>query len=219
MNDKLRRDVGLLWDYMKLHQSPGAAECLLVLGSRDDRVASYAAQLTQKFIYDHVVVSGGVAPHNEVARDWPEPTEAEHFAAIMRRDGCTQPIVLETNATNTGQNAKLSYALLRKLELPSPRTVQLLTKPYMERRANATFEAQWPDKNTTFRVCSPPFSFEEYCLNAAHAEKTVTIMVGDMQRIMSYPALGWQTAQDIPDEVYEAYQRLIEAGYTQRITN
>lgn len=62
MNDKLRRDVGLLWDYMKLHQSPGAAECLLVLGSRDDRVATYAAQLTQKFIYDHVVVSGGSRP-------------------------------------------------------------------------------------------------------------------------------------------------------------
>ena len=38
-------------------------------------------------------------------------------------------------------------------------------------------------------------------------------MVGDLQRIKLYPAKGFQIFQEIPDDVWQAYERLIELGY------
>lgn len=220
MHELIDQDIQTLWHYMQMHQPPDKADCLLVLGSIDDRVAVYAAGLAKQYHYWYVVVSGGDA-HNDdlLATNWPESTEAEHFAAIMQREGYTKPIMLETKALNTGQNATLSYELLHQLDTPIPLTIQLVTKPYMERRALATFQAQWPDKDATFRVCSPPLTFEDYCTNEEFKEKTINIMVGDMQRIMSYPARGWQTEQDVPGDVHAAYSRLVAAGFTQHIAH
>jgi hypothetical protein len=38
-------------------------------------------------------------------------------------------------------------------------------------------------------------------------------MVGDLQRIRVYPARGYQIAQEIPDEVWGAFEELVRAGY------
>jgi len=65
----------------------------------------------------------------------------------------------------------------------------------MERRALATFQAQWPDKETAFRVTSPGGSIEAYCNESQTYEEVVNIMIGDFQRIINYPAIGYQTEQ------------------------
>jgi hypothetical protein len=39
-------------------------------------------------------------------------------------------------------------------------------------------------------------------------------MVGDLQRILVYPSLGYQKATDVPPAVIEAYLALQAAGYT-----
>lgn len=98
-----------------------------------------------------------------------------------------------------------------------PLTFLLVTKTYMERRAIATFEAQWPDKDATFMVTSPPSSFEEYMKDPVTRDKTINIMVGDMHRILEYPSLGYQSHQQVPDDVHAAYSRLVAAGYTKRL--
>lgn len=38
-------------------------------------------------------------------------------------------------------------------------------------------------------------------------------MVGDLQRIKEYPAVGFQIPQDIPSDVWEAYEQLVALGY------
>jgi hypothetical protein len=45
------------------------------------------------------------------------------------------------------------------------------------------------------------------------ADDVVGIMVGDLQRIRLYPEKGFQIHQDIPDDVWRAYEELVEAGY------
>ena len=40
-----------------------------------------------------------------------------------------------------------------------------------------------------------------------------SLMVGDLQRIKLYPARGYQIAQEIPDEVWRAFEGLVRAGY------
>ncbi len=42
-------------------------------------------------------------------------------------------------------------------------------------------------------------------------------MVGDLQRIKEYPKLGFQIVQEIPDEVWNAYEKLVAAGYNKHL--
>ena len=44
-------------------------------------------------------------------------------------------------------------------------------------------------------------------------------MVGDLQRIRIYPEKGFQIPQDIPDEVWAAYERLVGWGFTRHLAS
>jgi hypothetical protein len=43
------------------------------------------------------------------------------------------------------------------------------------------------------------------------------MLVGDLQRIIEYPARGFAIAQEVPGTVTGAYRRLIAAGYDSRL--
>jgi hypothetical protein len=72
-----------------------------------------------------------------------------------------------------------------------------------------------PEKRVV--VTSPQASFDDYIAEYTHssltADDVVAIMLGDLQRIRVYPKLGYQIAQEIPDDVWEAYKQLVDAGY------
>ena len=38
-------------------------------------------------------------------------------------------------------------------------------------------------------------------------------MIGDLQRIRVYPERGYQIPQEIPDDVWAAFEALVAAGY------
>jgi hypothetical protein len=42
-------------------------------------------------------------------------------------------------------------------------------------------------------------------------------MVGDLQRIRVYAEKGYQIYQEIPDDVWAAYEELVRAGYNQHL--
>lgn len=207
-------DARTLWDYMQCQQPVADTNSMLVLGGRDDRVAIYAAELAARREYDLIIVSGGVAGHNPHLKSWKEPTEAAHFLQVMRDHGCAQEVILEEEAQNTGENAHFVHALLRRRNIAMPKTMQIVTKPYMERRALATFEAQWPEPSTSWFVTSPGGSLDEYVSHEHDYEETIQKLVGDLDRIIQYPALGFQSQQDVSDATIEAFERLKHAGYT-----
>lgn len=64
-----------------------------------------------------------------------------------------------------------------------------------------------------FTVTSPQMTFAEYPDQDNPRDLVISIMVGDLVRIREYPARGFQISQEIPDEVWEAGQRLIREGY------
>ena len=218
MKDGVDSDVQLLWNYMLINDAPLDADMLIVLGSRDDRVARYAAELADRYTYEHIVVSGGVAHgHDLLKTSWGEETEADHFLSVMRDAGYKGEVILERSAQNTGQNATHSYRLMADKRASVPRSIVIVTKPYMERRALATFEAQWPDTHVTFSVCSPHRTIEDYCNDDQPYGEVVNIMVGDFQRIMEYPKYGFQSKQRVPEDVFAAWRRLVDAGYDEHL--
>jgi uncharacterized SAM-binding protein YcdF (DUF218 family) len=127
-------------------------------------------------------------------------------------------ILVETRSTNTGENVQFTRRLLEERGL-DPESFILVQKPYMERRALATFKRYWPEKRAV--VTSPQFSFDEYLKNhsngALSEDEVVCIMVGDLQRIRLYPERGFQIPQEIPDEVWAAYEELVAAGYDKHL--
>jgi hypothetical protein len=96
-----------------------------------------------------------------------------------------------------------------------PRKAIAVQKPYMERRTLATFHQRWPQLDV--RVTSPQIPFEDYPNEHISREDVIHIMVGDFQRLMVYARKGWSTPQEIPDDVMDAYQDLVAAGYTARM--
>ena len=95
----------------------------------------------------------------------------------------------------------------------------LVQKPYMERRSYATFHKVWPGKDVI--VTSPQVGFDEYLSkysnDALSAEDVIAIMAGDLQRIRLYPAKGFQIEQEIPADVWAAFEELVSLGYDDRL--
>jgi hypothetical protein len=67
-------------------------------------------------------------------------------------------------------------------------------------------------------ICaSEPLTFDEYVNKIGDAKLLIDILVGDLQRVIEYPALGYAIAQDVPPPVDAAYQRLLRTGYDTRL--
>ncbi len=201
-----------LWDYHQVHHSLEKSDCILVLGSHDLRVAERGAELYLQGYAPILIFSGGLG--NFTQGMWTEK-EADKFAAIAIKQGVpVESILIENMSTNTGENILFTQKLLASKGL-SPESFIVVQKPYMERRSYATFKQHWPEKKLL--VTSPQISFEDYPNEDIPLERVINIMVGDLQRIKEYPAKGFQVYQEIPANVWDAYEQLIAAGFNKHL--
>lgn len=206
MSKRLYQHIETLWHYLQLHQQPEPADLILVLGSNDVRVAEHAAKLYHQGLAPTLLFSGGLGRFTQgVFRH----TEAETFAALAKEAGVPeQAILLETHSTNSGENVHYSHQVLAQHTLVAKR-ILLVQKPYMERRAYATFMQQWPDAIEHLQVTSSAGCFFDYLTSELTSDFVLNAMLGDFERIRDYPALGFQIAQPIPEQVTQAYQALL----------
>jgi uncharacterized SAM-binding protein YcdF (DUF218 family) len=208
----------LIWDYHHLHQTLAPADIIIVFTSFDLSVPKYVAELYSRKLAPEILVSGKNAIAADQATDW-GMTEAEKFAEVMEANGVpAEKIIIEKEAMNSGENVRNSYELLKKLG-KIPRKIILVQKPTMERRAYATFKNFWPEPEKEYELMttSAPYSYEEYVGPIIDRDTIINIMVGDLQRIKLYPAMGFQIPQEIPAEVWDAYEKLVAAGYDKHL--
>jgi uncharacterized SAM-binding protein YcdF (DUF218 family) len=216
MTPPIKALVETLWAYHHLGHELSGADAILVLCSHDTAVAERGAQLFLDGWAPLLIFSGGLGA---ITRElWTEP-EADQFAAIAARMGVPrQHILIENRSTNTGENVIFTRQLLADRGL-TPQSFILVQKPYMERRSYATFRKLWPEKQAI--VTSPQVSLDEYLEKYSNAnlpvDEVVSIMVGDLQRVKLYAEKGFQIPQDIPPEVWAAFEALVAAGYDSRL--
>lgn len=212
----MNADIGALaeklWNYHLMKHQLASAGAILVLCSHDERVAERGAQLFLEGWAPLLIFSGGRGAITE--RLWNEP-EAKRFARVaVSLNVPPDRILIEPNSTNTGENVRFTKQLLAERGI-DPQSFIVVQKPYMERRSYATFRQYWPEKPVV--VTSPQVSFRDYLTHYAHsslsADDVVSIMVGDLQRIKLYPERGFQIAQEIPEDVWSAFERLVSVGY------
>src|SRR5688572_17581723 len=125
-----------------MHHDVSPVDVAIGLGSHDLGVAAFSAELYRAGLFPTLVFTGGNSP--TTAKVFPRG-EAVHYREHALALGVPDSAILvEPNAGNTGQNITLSRALLAQ-NGHAPRSVLLISKPYMERRSYATCRKAWPE--------------------------------------------------------------------------
>lgn len=204
---KLYQHIETLWDYMQLKHQLKPADCLLVMCSNDLRVAEHAAKLYQQKLAPLIVFSGGKGRFTDGLFD---KSEAETFAEIAQAAGVPgDAILLETQSTNSGENVRFTHQLLEDSGILCD-SVILVQKPFMERRAIATFEKQWQSPYSQLQVSSTAHPFFEYINEDMPLMMVLEALMEDYSRVKTYPEKGFQTEQVIPENVESSYQALLQ---------
>lgn len=212
ITDGQRRQAQLIWDHHRMHHEVRPADVAIGLGSHDLGVPAFCAELYRAGLFPTLVFSGGSNP-TAPAR-FPRG-EAVHFREHALALGVpANAVLLEPGARNTGQNITLSRQVLAAAGI-TPKTVLLVSMPYMERRAYATARKVWPEVDV---ICaSAPLEFDDYLKTIGDEQLVVHQLVGDLQRVIEYPRLGFAIEQDVPEDVLAAYTSLIDDGFTSRL--
>jgi uncharacterized SAM-binding protein YcdF (DUF218 family) len=211
-SDTDRTDAQAIWDYHQMGHQPRPCDAGIGLGSHDLGVATLAADLYHAGLFPVLVFTGATSPTTRAR--FPRG-EAIHYTEQATALGVPpSAIIIEPTAANTGQNISYSRHALAGAGI-TPRSVMLISKPYMQRRAYATARHLWPEVSV---ICmSEDLSLDDYLKQIGDDKLVIDMLVGDLQRIIEYPAQGFAIPQPVPGHVQDSYRRLISAGFTSRL--
>ena len=201
-----------IWDYLCLHQEPAQADVIVGFGNFNTDIARRAAELYLQGYAPKILFTGGLGRNTEGLL--PEP-EAVRFARVAMKCGVPESdILLEDRAKNTADNILFTRQFLEQRSIPHRRILGV-HQPFMERRIKAAMGVYWPELH--FSVTSPQVTIAEYLSRAAQQgiseNASISVIVGDFQRMELYAQKGWQLPQVIPEACWEAFRELVAMGY------
>ncbi len=210
------KPLQVIWDYLGMHQTPEKADVIVGFGNFNTDIARRAAELYRQGYAPKVLFTGGLGRNTEGLL--PEP-EAVRFAKVAMACGVPESdILLEDRSRNTKENIDLTRQLLEKRNIPHGKILGV-HQPFMERRITAAMGVYWPELD--FSVTSPQVTISEYLARAKEQGITenasVSVIVGDFQRIDLYAKLGYQLPQHIPEEAWAAFRELVAMGYDKQL--
>ena len=193
----------VIWDYLAMHQKPVKADVIVGFGNFNTDIARRAAELYHQGYGPKILFTGGLGRNTEGLL--PEP-EAVRFAKVAMDCGVPEgDILIEDRSANTKENIEFTRAMLEERGIPHDRILGV-HQPFMERRIVAAMGVYWPELN--FSVTSPQVMIPEYLEDARKQgigeEPSVSVIVGDFQRMDLYAKKGYQIPQEIPEEAWEA---------------
>lgn len=202
----------VLWDYHNMHHELRPTNVGVGLGSHDLGVATYTADLYLRQMFPLIVFTGANAP--TTIERFPRGEAVEYAEHAQELGVPAEAIIIEPQATNTGENIVLTRAALAERGI-FPKTVTLISRPYQQRRAYATCRKIWPEVEP---ICaSLPLPLGEYVETIGDADRVLNMLVGDTQRIELFARRGFAIPQPMPANVEAAYGELVRRGYTSRL--
>lgn len=198
----------VVWDHHLVHHERRPCDAAIALGSHDLDVAGFAAELYHAGLFPTLVFTGGNSP--ATLERFPRG-EAVHYREHAVTLGVPESaILLEPDAADTGEKIAFAQRVLADAGI-TPRRVMVVSMPYMERRAFATTRKVWPEAEV---VCtSRPVPLREYAEDMGDSGLVIDMLVGDLQRVIEYPARGFAIEQEVSAQVLEAYEALLAAGF------
>ena len=211
------KPLEVIWDYLGMHQEPRKADVIVGFGNFNTNIARRAAELYHQGYAPKNMFTGGLG--RNTTHLFTEP-DAVRFAKVAMECGVPEEdIILEDRSTNTKENIDFMREIFEKQGIPHGHVLGV-HQPFMGRRIVAALGIYWPELN--FTVTSPQVTIPEYLESAKKQGMTenasVSVIVGDFQRIDLYAKLGYQTPQEIPEAAWEAYHKLVAMGYDKQLS-
>jgi len=206
----------IIWDYLNMHQQPQKADVIVGFGNFNTDIARRAAELYLQGYAPKVLFTGGLGRNTTGL--FAEP-EAKKFARVAMECGVAEEdILIEDRSANTKENIEFVRELLEKEHIPHSHILGV-HQPFMERRIVAAMGVYWPGQS--FSVTCPQVTIPEYLERAKQQgiseNASISVIVGDFQRIELYGKLGYQLPQYIPEEAWQAYHILVSMGFDKQL--
>lgn len=187
------------------------ADVVLGLGHFDRAIPRLCAELALAGRARWIVFSGGVGAGSG---DFAQAEALEFRDDVRRRWPAAEARIalLETGSTNTGENLAFTAAALvaeRPELLPGAglRTVIVVATPCRLRRALATVRQHWPAVRAV-GTCAERSLADEEALYARHGLALRAQVVGEFERLATYPARGFIAPVNVPADVLAAARQL-----------
>jgi len=201
-----------IFEYLRVRdETLPKADLVIGFGHFDLRIPALCGALYEAGRGRRVLFTGG---YGAGTADLPD-AEAVVFLRALAQTHPAIPgehVYIESASTNTGENIRFSGETLRRADPAfcfesGIRSVIAVASPYRQRRVFRTMQKLCP----SIRVYnSPPeTSFEaEVRLFGAKNQALVPLLMGELERIMGYPARGYMAPDSVPPDVASAYEKL-----------
>ncbi len=187
------------------------ADLIIGFGHFDARIPQQCGRLWLEGRAPRILFTGGIGAGTA---DLGQP-EALYFRDQVLRlypDLPPSALLIEADSRHTGENIENSTALLQRTSPEASfhcgiRHVILVATPARQRRVWLACRKHWSHLRLS---CAPPqTTFEaDHTIFAARQRNLVTLMMGEMDRILTYPAKGYIAETVVPPDVLGAYRRL-----------
>lgn len=205
-----------LWNYMRLNQKVEKADLIIGCGCANLEIPVKCAQLFKAGYASKILFCGGLG---KITKDKFDKSEAEIFSDIAIKEGINEgDILIETKSTNTGDNFRFALDVLSENNIVADLII-VVCGFLSERRNFASARAILKEKK--IMVTSPDLSFEEFLeqlkKDEEWAKERISVVVGDIQRMIIFPQFGWQIEDEVPVSVINSYNYLKKLGFTKYI--
>ena len=194
------KSLKVIWNYMTLNLPIEKSDLIIGCGCANLEIPNRCVELFKQ--------------------GYANKSEAEIFKDIAIQKGISpNDIYIENKSTNTGDNFRFSIKVIEENQIKADKIIIVHNK-LSERRTLSAAKAIIKDKNLT--ITSPNETFDEFISKVEQRqygdiEDIISVIVGDIQRMIIFPQFGWQIENDIPKEVLDNYYFLKSKSYNKFI--
>lgn len=208
---KFKENIKIIYDYMVLNQKLEKCDLIIGCGCLDTNIPKKCASLLKEGYAKKILFTGGYGTKGEFASP-----EALVFKNIAIEEGIKEEdIIVEKEATNTGDNFRYSKKIIEEKNIPSNK-ILIVHNALSTRRTYLTAQNILEDKKLI--ITYPDLTFDEFYKHLEQKKMeelryTISVILGDIQRIIIYPQLGWMKYEEVPKNIIDAYYILKEMGF------
>jgi hypothetical protein len=205
-------DAKYLFDYLYLNTAETVpADLIIGFGHFDLRISETCGSLYTKGFAEKILFTGGRGAGSADLKV-PEGIEFSNRLKTTHPQIPESTVYVESGSTNTSENIIMSEELLAAIDAgfcfkTGIKKVIAVASPYRQRRVFLTIKKHYPLIEV---VNSPPKTsfMEEERLFIQKGQNLVRLILGEIERLKTYPGQGFIADEEIPLEIEGAFNRL-----------
>lgn len=216
---ELVKALEIMWNYMVLDMPIEKCDLIIGCGCKNLEIPKRCVELLNEGYGENILFCGGFG---KITKNDFNKAEAEIYKDIALSCGAdSKKIFVENKSTNTGDNFRFGLNVIKEHNLKYDK-ILIVHNKLSERRTLSVAKAILKNSKIIITSANITKSFEDFIetlsqRNEEDIYNIISVMVGDLQRIIIFPQLGWQIKNDVPNEVIDAYFVLKNLGYNKYI--